>query len=142
MAKNKSIQMRLRSVNEIFFSMTSGKLGSEDRGSELQIGFKNDLFPNVEQNTFTIHFGVQYSLNGDVILESVYGFEFEVKNLSEFVSTDEQGKITVEGVLPHMVSVALGTMRGVLAVRTVGTDINKYPIPIMDPIQLCDNLAK
>ena len=142
MAKNKQIQMRLRSVREVRFSMTSGKLGFDDRGDELQIGFKNDLFPDIDREVFTIHFGVQYSINGEILLESVYAFEFDVKDLAEFVSTDGHGKWTVRGLMPHMVSVAVGTMRGILAVRTVGTDLNKYPIPIMDPIQLCENLAK
>lgn len=142
MANNTPIQMRLRSVNEISFSMSSGKLGDEDRGNELMIGFQNNVIPSIEENIFTTDFGVQYSIGGDVILQSVYRFVFDVKNLSEFVSVNKQGKINVKGILPHVISVAVGTMRGILVVKTAGTDLSRYPLPMMDPVQLCDNLAK
>ena len=142
MEKNFPIQMRLKSVNEISFSMSSGKLGEVDRGNELMIGFQNNVNPNIDDDIFTTDFGVQYSIGGEIILQSVYRFVFDVKNLSEFVSKDQHGKVNVKGILPHVISVAVGTMRGILVVKTAGTDLGRYPIPMMDPVQLCENLAK
>lgn len=142
MEKNAPIQMRLKSVSEISFSMSSGKLGEEDRGDELMIGFQNKVDPNINEDIFTTVFGVQYSIGGEIILQCVYNFVFDVKNLSEFVSKNQEGRVDVTGILPHVISVAVGTMRGILVVKTAGTDLGRYPIPMMDPVQLCENLAK
>ena len=142
MAKRDSVMISLRSVSEVRFLMTTGRLGDEYRGDNLQIGFMNNIQPNLEENLFVLHFGVQYTLDNEVILESVYSFEFEIPNLEQYVTKDEQGKIQVTGIMPHLVSVAVGTMRGILVVKTSGTDLAKYPIPMMDPVSLCNNLAK
>lgn len=70
-------------------------------------------------------FGTKYELEGEVILESVYRFEFEVKDLARFINTDDNNNITISHIMPHLISVAIGTMRGILVVKTVGTIIVK-----------------
>lgn len=136
------IEMRLHSINEVSFSMKSGLTGNEDRGDELQLGFMNRLNPEIEKDMFSMDFGIQYTLNGQVLLECIYQFVFDIKSLSEYVIINESGKIHVKDIMPHMVSVAVGTMRGILVVKTAGTDLSKYPIPMIDPIELCKNFAK
>jgi len=139
---NSPIEMRLLSVNEVSFSMKAGIIGEEDRGDVLQLGFKHELHPNLTDNLFSLDFGVQYSIDGQTLLESIYRYDFEVKELSKYVDISNDGKITVRDILPHLESVAVGTMRGILVVRTAGTDLARYPIPMIDPIELCNNLAK
>lgn len=43
--------------------------------------------------------------------------------------------------MPHLLNVAVGTMRGILVVKTAGTNFSKYPLPMIDVNQLNSNLS-
>lgn len=137
-----TINARLSSVSEVSFMMSPGKL-SDDTKQEVRVGFSNQIIPDVEQDIFTLIFGVRYELAGEPILECVYRFVFEVKNLAQFiVFGEDRGSITVSSIMPHFLSVAVGTMRGILVVKTAGTNIARYPLPMVNIDNLNDALSK
>lgn len=76
---NVNIQMRLISVSEVSFMMSPGKIGDDVNPDAVQIGFSTQIQPDVENDTFNLFFGTRYELDGDVVLECLYKFEFEVK---------------------------------------------------------------
>lgn len=134
--ENVNIQMRLASVNEVSFMMSPDKLGEDVKPESVQMGFSSQIKPNVENDCFTLIFGVRYELSGEVILESIYRFVFEVKDLKQFVIFNDNQSITVTHIMPHFLSVAVGTMRGILVVKTAGTSFSRYPLPMVDINQL------
>ena len=77
---NVNIQMRLASVSEVSFMMSPGKVGDNVNPDAIQIGFSTQIQADVENNIFKLVFGTRYELEGEVVLESLYRFEFEVKN--------------------------------------------------------------
>ena len=137
---NDNIQIRLTSVNEVSFMMSPGKVGDNVKPDAIQIGFSTQIQPDVENNIFNMIFGTRYELDGDVVLESIYRFEFEVKDLRQFIVNNNQN-ITVKHIMPHLLNVAVGTMRGILVVKTAGTNFSKYPLPMIDVNQLNSNLS-
>ena len=136
-----NIQMRLTSISEESFMMSPGKIADDANSEAIQLGFSNQIQPDVENNKMTLIFGTKYELEGEVILESVYRFEFEVKDLARFINTDDNNNITISHIMPHLISVAIGTMRGILVVKTAGTNLSKFPLPMIDPNQLSANLS-
>lgn len=138
---NVSIQMRLVSVNEVSFMMSPGKLGDDVRPEDMQMGFSSQIQPDIESDMFTLVFGVRYEIAGEVVLESLYRFVFEVKDLKQFIVFNDDKSITVDHIMPHFLSVAVGTMRGILVVKTAGTNFSKYPLPMIDVNQLNANLS-
>ena len=138
---NVNIQMRLASVSEVSFMMSPGKIGDNVNPEAIQIGFSKQIHPDIENNIFNLVFGTRYELEGDVVLDSLYKFEFEVKNLSQFIVFNDNQSITVNHIMPHFLSVAVGTMRGILVVKTAGTNFSKYPLPMIDANQLNANLS-
>lgn len=138
---NVNIQMRLISVSEVSFMMSPGKIGDDVNPDAVQIGFSTQIQPDVERDTFNLFFGTRYELDGDVVLECLYKFEFEVKNLRQFIVYNEDQSITVNHIMPHFLSVAIGTMRGILVVKTAGTNCAKYPLPMINVNQLNVNLS-
>jgi len=132
--------MRLASVSEVSFMMSPGKTGDNINPESIQIGFSTQIQPDVDNNTFSLFFGTRYELEGEAILESVYRFDFEVKDLGQFIVYNDDQSITVNHVMPHFLSVALGTMRGILVVKTAGTLFSHYPLPMIDVNQLSGNL--
>ncbi|MCI2082959.1 MAG: hypothetical protein LKK08_05710 [Bacteroidales bacterium] len=142
MAKsNNNIEMRLLSVNEEKFMMAANKCDGTTAPEDLQLEFSNRVSPNTETNIIDISFGVRYVLKEEPILESVYRFSFEVKNLSSFVVKNDDGNMTINDIMPHLLNVAVGTMRGILVVKTAGTNLSKYPLPIIDATTLSNNLS-
>lgn len=138
---NVSIQMRLVSVNEVSSMMSPGKLGDDVRPEDMQMGFSSQIQPDIESDMFTLVFGVRYETAGEVVLESLYRFVFEVKDLKQFIVFNDDKSITVDHIMPHFLSVAVGTMRGILVVKTAGTNFSKYPLPMIDVNQLNANLS-
>lgn len=138
---NINIQMRLVSVGEVSFMMSPGKVGDDVSPDSMKIGFSTQIQPNVQNDIFVLLFGTRYELNGEVVLESIYKFVFEVKNLAQFVVFNDNQSITVNHIMPHFLSVAVGTMRGILVVKTAGTNFSNYPLPMIDVNQLNSNLS-
>lgn len=142
MAKdNINIQMRLVSVGEVSFMMAPGKVGDDVSPDSMKIGFSTQIQPDVQNDIFVLLFGTRYELNREVVLESIYKFVFEVKNLAQFVVFNDNQSITVNHIMPHFLSVAVGTMRGILVVKTAGTNFSNYPLPMIDVNQLNSNLS-
>ena len=138
---NVNIQMRLASVSEVSLMKKKRKIGDNVNPEAIQIGFSTQIHPDIENNIFNLVFGTRYELEGDVVLDSLYKFEFEVKNLSQFIVFNDNQSITVNHIMPHFLSVAVGTMRGILVVKTAGTNFSKYPLPMIDANQLNANLS-
>ena len=139
--ENINIQMRLVSVSEVSFMMSPGKVGNDVSSDSMKIGFSTQIQPDVQNDIFDLLFGTRYELNGEVVLESIYKFVFEVKNLAQFVVFNDNQSITVNHIMPHFLSVAVGTMRGILVVKTAGTNFSNYPLPMIDVNQLNSNLS-
>ena len=133
--------MRLATVSEVSFMMSPGKVGDNVNPDAIQIGFSTQIQPDVKNNIFNLIFGTRYELDGDVVLESLYKFEFEVKDLRQFIVFNDNQSITVNHLMPHFLSVAVGTMRGILVVKTAGTNFSKYPLPMIDVTQLNESLS-
>ena len=121
--------------------MLPGKITEEVLPENIKLGFSSQIQPEVENNKIALVFGVKYELEEDELLECVYRFEFEVRDLAQFITIEDNDNITITYIMPHFVSVAIGTMRGILVVKTAGTNLSKYPLPIIDPMQLTQNLS-
>lgn len=121
--------------------MSPGKVADNVNPEAIKIGFSVRIQPDVEKDILTLFFGTRYELEGEVVLESVYRFEFEVKNIRQFIVFNDNQSITVNHIMPHFLSVAVGTMRGILVVKTAGTNLSKYPLPVVDINQLNADLS-
>lgn len=141
MAENINIEISLLSVNEVQFMMTLDKVIEDLNPDEIQIGFANKVEPDIATDSISIDFGVRYVLKEKVVLECTYRYTFSVVNLSQFVTVNEDQSMTITHIMPHLLNVAVGTMRGIIVVRTACTPFAKYPLPIIDVNILNDKLS-
>lgn len=137
---NLNVQIRLISVNEVSFMMSPAKIAEDMDPESIQLGFSNQVQLDVENDRIALIFGTRYETRGEVVLESVYRFKFEVKGLAQFTKIDNDS-VTITRIMPYLISVAEGTMRGILVVKTAGTNVSKFPLPMIDPNQLNANLS-
>jgi hypothetical protein len=69
---------------------------------------------------------------------------FELKDLKLVVKkqkTPGDFKIN-DDLIITLAGVAIGTSRGLLASNTKGTPLSKFPLPILNPKELIDNINK
>ncbi|MBU0764979.1 MAG: hypothetical protein KJ607_09110, partial [Bacteroidetes bacterium] len=47
-----------------------------------------------------------------------------------------------DGLLTTLISITIGTARGMLALKTAGTVLNKYPLPLINPLDILQQLKE
>lgn len=98
---NVNIQLRLASVSEVSFMMSPGKVGDNINPDSMKIGFSTQIQPDIDHDLFVLIFGTRYELENEVVLESLYKFEFKVKELKQFIIFNDNQSITVNHIMPH-----------------------------------------
>ena len=139
--ENVNIQIGLVSVSEMSFMLSPGKVGDNIHPDAMRVGFSAQIRPDIKNNLFTLIFGIRYELDGEAVLESLYNFVFKVQHLKQYIIFNGDHSVTVNHIMPHFLNVAVGTMRGILLVKTAGTIFSKYPLPMIDINQLNANLS-
>lgn len=136
------LQMRLVSVDEIMFMMSSAGIGNAFRSEDIQLGFSNKVDYAEARDEITLEFGVKYAIHSEDVLECVCRFKFSVVDLKRFIQVNaKDNSVTITHIMPHLLSVAVGTMRGVLIAKTAGTPLAKYPLPMLDINRLNASLS-
>lgn len=130
--------MRLLSVVETRFIIDDSRFQENNPDPEdMKICFSYNLNPDTENDKILLTFGVRYNIADDVtVLESVSAFSFEVLDLKNFIEKDDSGNMHVSSIVPHLINVAVGTMRGILLIKTSGTKLAGYPLPLVNVEEL------
>lgn len=147
MKEKKEIQISIKEINEISFNLTPLPIPVEElefgNNLTLQVGVNFD--GNIETETFKFHTRINWLVteveNPIVSLETE--LVFEIQNLAEVFKTEADGKHKIENhFLVTIAGVALGTSRGVLAVNVKGTPMSKFPLPILNPTEILENIRQ
>lgn len=139
--KDSQIQMRLLSVNEVSFMISSNLVDEKTSSNDIQLGFANQIEAENDRDILSLNFGVKYEVKGKTALETMYKFTFEIVNLNNYIIKDDENSIKINYIMPHLLNVAVGTMRGIIVVKTAGTQLSKYPLPLINANFLESNLS-
>lgn len=142
----KEIQIRLVKVKETSFFLNSSlleKIETKDLNN-LQIGFGLNIKPEMLKNTLNISLIVKYQSSpneDDKILEIETSNIFEIIDMEGLIE-DKGDKIEDKaGITPTLVGIAISTIRGILVAKMTSTPLEDYPLPIVNPTELCNNLS-
>lgn len=104
----------------------------------VEFGFKVDI--QQEKNTLILHVLVKYSypINeiNTRILELTTSNHFEIKDLINLVAIENNQLNDKSGILPSLLGICIGTIRGILVVKTAGTVLADYPLPVFNPTDI------
>jgi hypothetical protein len=144
MTKVKEVQYKLSRVKEISFSCTDlvNDLSKEviEKDIKIEIGFNFQIFKDTDE--FAICTLIQYLFKDEEVLKYENQIVFNVKNIDQVV-TLENDKINVKDeFLLSLLSVVIGTTRGMMIKNTMGKKINEFPLPILNPKELLVNLKE
>lgn len=70
--------------------MSPSKMPDDVTPESIQLGFSSQIQPDIADDRLALIFGIRYELKGEVILDCIYRFEFEVKSLKQFISINEE----------------------------------------------------
>lgn len=145
---NKEIKVRISKIYETGFFINLPLLKSDDietsrANFDVEVGF--NLPDNVEGNTFEIKTVVRYhhlsKHDGEdqaiipirkKVLELSTSNLFEFDDLKVYFSFEEGGLEDKFNVLPILLNVSIGSLRGYLVAKTIGTCLSDYPLPIIN----------
>ena len=145
---NIEIQLRLIKVQETGFFMDTSKLSSITSSDpelfNIEIGLQ--VLPYLTEDMLDLQLTVRYLMREDSksikVVELQTSNQFKIYNLSNVISITDKELTDKNNVIPTLVGIALGTLRGILVVKTAGTIMNEYPIPIVNPTDLCKGIHK
>jgi hypothetical protein len=148
MKKQEAINIRIKEINQCTFNLNQKTLPKDEIeiGKNLSIGLGFNFNVDFENNLF--HFFTLITYKNHNTDESVLELEtemiFELKDLKLVVKkqkTPGDFKIN-DDLIITLAGVAIGTSRGLLASNTKGTPLSKFPLPILNPKELIDNINK
>lgn len=138
METQKTINIRLLCING---EQVINSIGKKDLSGlnedNLVYQFKNETLLNLSDDLVTITSGMRYVYNQNELFQVGASVTFKVLNLKDFVAQDEE-KSTITfafNFLPTLISAAIGVLRGILYKETKGTELEKYPMPLL-PVDL------
>jgi hypothetical protein len=139
-------KIKVRKIREIDFSnqeITEEAIPIE-LGKNLLLAISFSYFPDFNENTFSVRTHVKYSMiNQEIpVLSFLTEIIFDVIGLNEVVkSGTKKNELEINNnFLIPLVGVAIGTSRGMLASKTTGKRIGDFPIPILDPQKVLEEI--
>jgi hypothetical protein len=147
MKEDKDIQISIVEINEISFNLAPLPIPVEEikfgENLVLQVGVNFDGSP--ENETIRFFTLINWILTG--VEQPIVSLEtelvFEIQNLAEVFKIEEDGNFQIENnFLATLAGVALGTSRGILAVNVKGSPMSKFPLPILNPTEILDNIRQ
>ena len=148
MKNQEDINIRIKEINQCSFNLNQKSLPKDEIeiGKNLSIGLGFNFNVDFENNLF--HFFTLISYKNHKSEESVLELEteiiFELNDLKHVVKKQKTpGDLNInDDFMITLAGVAIGTSRGVLASNTKGTLLSKFPLPILNPKEIIDNINK
>ncbi len=114
-------------------------------GAPVDVELSTDFKANTGKGTVTVRLGAHYTTMRtqmrrrllDYVMEAEYG----VTDADGLIDVADNEVLVTTDFLRLMLSIALGAMRGMIALRTEGTFLSKYPLPIYNLGTLLDNIV-
>lgn len=130
----KNIQFRLLSIDEKKFKSDIDEvLANTINDENLKFNLGYSLLPNPDENTLEIEIVTKYLYEDHELLFLSASLTFSFVEFSEVFEIKEgkiQEKVTI---IPTLINVAIGTIRGMIATKICGTYLRKFPLPLIDP---------
>ncbi len=134
---SKNIQIQLLSVDEKKFkSDLDENLADAINDSTLKFKIEYTLQPNKENSSIVVEVAAKYLFNERELLFLAASLTFKFPEFDEIFDLKEDQILEKVTVIPTLINVAIGTLRGMVASKTSGTFLKSFPLPLIDPNSL------
>lgn len=132
-----NIQIRLIQVEEKSFKYDLSEVlltTFDENNLKINIGYK--LLPDLNANIIAVEITAKYLYSDSELIEYTSSLTFKSPNLSDIIEITDNKIIEKTVIIPTLLNVAIGTLRGMLAIKTTGTILKDFPLPLIDPNSL------
>ncbi len=139
--------MRISKIRELEFSCKdiSDEVETIEFGKNLFFALNFTYTPNLEKKVFAVKTYIKYTLKDqqEPVLTFMNEILFDVIGMDEVVKIKKgsnEFEINNSFLIP-LVSVAIGTTRGMLVAKTTGKKISEFPIPMLNPQEVLEKMG-
>ena len=142
----KKINLKIVKIKELSFSCKElpDDLKTKLTETNVVFGIGLRLVPNPPLKEFGIALLIKYEYQEGNINEELCQYEIEcVFKIMEFDQAIKLNKTKInieDSILSNLLSITIGTIRGMLALKTAGTVLNAYPLPLLNPMDIIQKL--
>ncbi len=145
MMKQGEVNFRLSGLRELpQESHISSRLIRICRGEEIGVALRLRVEPDVRSSLVRLKLGVCYSCVHGYLRRTLLDYhieaDFEIDRLQEHVEMSGADAVLSTRLMTMMLSVTIGSLRGMLAIRTARTWLADYPLPVINISELISRL--
>jgi hypothetical protein len=146
--KEKNVNVKIERIKEISFQCKEISTEIEKKISGKNLEFKAGvrLIPNKVEKEFGCAILIVYSYLANNDSEELCSYEiecvFKIEEYEKVIKINE-GDISIsDGLLSTFINITVGAIRGMMALKTTGTILNKYPLPILNSLEILKQLKQ
>lgn len=144
MNENVDVKFKLVSIyDEQYMPKSIEKDLSIIDGGALSFQYKIDTIIKMVENEILVIPHVRYAYKGEELFEANVTVKYSILNMDSAVSLDEEKNMVNfnADILPSLIGSAYSTLRGIVYVRTYGTSIGKFPLPMIEVKTLIEKMG-
>lgn len=114
-------------------------------GTEVDVELSTDFNRDRVHRTITLQLGAHYTaLRSQIrrrLLDYVIDVEFEIMHPDGLIVVEDDEITLTPNLLHLMFSIAMGALRGMIALRTANTFLAHFPLPVYNLYDLIEHIA-
>ncbi|RQP19276.1 MAG: hypothetical protein EAS52_02785 [Parapedobacter sp.] len=149
MAGNKfAVKLSKVKTEEVSFREPEEKIAKSFNDDFLSVGFASYFGSDIDTNTVTVHLILNYDYgdeeSGDLLRLLNYkgSFDFVFDNLKNYIDLKSNELLLPDHVLEKLLDISISTARGIIIVKTAGSFINRFYLPVFDPKTLLKGMQQ
>lgn len=142
MEKQDNTSIRLSAIKEMSFEKNwSDETLKNLTQDNIRIYYRTGALIHTAKDMITVTVGIRYNIEDIELFTLDISLNYDIHHLSKIMTIDENKHELVfdNDILPTLFSAAIGTLRGVLYSKTIGTELEKFPMPMVLLDDIIDN---
>lgn len=130
------LQIRLMKIREVSFqSYITDKFDEGIKPGDIHIGLTLSLRPDLEKEELELITGVRYYCVSSCISRNLLDYKismlYSIAGLPDYVEVKGETSVVKSELLSMLLAWGIGSLRGMLALRTPNTVLDDYPLPVI-----------
>ncbi len=130
-------KITLQSIGEVEgASVVNRRASLKAYGKPVQVDMTVRVVPDLDKSTVSLVVTASYIVQGKVMRERLLTCSsfatFEIQDLRCHVEVNGEDVVVGGHLMMMMLGIAVGALRGIIAVRIAGTPLSNRPLPIID----------
>jgi len=142
----KNFNVKIARIKEIFFQCNEldDKIINQLNEKLISVGLGLRINPNSLTEELGIALKINYVFHKDALKVELCAYEvecfFQIIEFKQVVKIQKDRINIDDGLLANLLSITIGTVRGMLSLKTSGTALNKYPLPLLNAVEILKQL--